>query len=63
MNRMVENYIRCYSSLRQDGWDDLLPTAEFAYNSAKSEELTVTPFEVDLGWKPRGPSDMHNPVD
>lgn len=63
MNRMVENYFRCYCSLRQDDWDELLPAAEFAYNSAKSEELQATPFEVDLGWNPRGPLDMLLPVD
>ena len=38
MNRMVENYLRCYCSYRQDDWADLLPSAEFAYNSALSEE-------------------------
>lgn len=63
MNRMVENYLRCYCSLRQDDWDEFLPAAEFAYNSAKSEELQATPFQVDLGWNPRGPLDMSLPVD
>lgn len=63
MNRMVENYLRCYCSLRQDDWDELLPAAEFSYNSSKSEELQATPFEIDLGWNPRGPLDMHLPVD
>lgn len=58
MNRMVENYLRCYCSLRQDDWDEFLPSAEFAYNSARSEELQATPFEIDLGWNPRGPLDL-----
>lgn len=38
-----------------NNWDTLLPSAEFAYNSAKSEDLGATPFEVDLGWQPRDP--------
>ena len=37
---------------------ELLPAAEFAYNSALSEDLGVSPFEMDLGWKPKEPLDM-----
>ena len=57
MNRMVENYLRCYCSLRQDDWDLLLPAAEFAYNSSESRDLSASPFEIDLGWKPKSPID------
>ena len=53
MNRMVENYLRCYCSYNQDDWDHLLPAAEFAYNSAVSEDLGTSPFELDIGWKPK----------
>jgi len=53
MNRMVENYLRCYCSYNQDDWDNLLPAAEFAYNSAVSEDLGMSPFELDIGWKPK----------
>lgn len=45
MNRMVENYIRCYCSYHQDDWDVFLPAAEFAYNSAISDDLGMSPFE------------------
>ena len=58
MNRMVENYLRCYCNYHQDDWDELLPTAEFAYNSAVSEDLGAAPFEIDLGWSPKSPLDM-----
>jgi hypothetical protein len=58
MNRMLENYLRCYCSYRQDYWAELLPSAEFAYNFALREDLGVSPFEVDLGWCPRSPLDM-----
>ena len=58
MNRMVENYIRCYCSYNQDDWDDLLPAAEFAYNSSVSESLGMSPFELDLGWNPKSPIDL-----
>ena len=30
MNRMVENYLRCYFSYHQNAWDELLPAAELA---------------------------------
>lgn len=53
MNRMVENFLRCYCALNQRNWDTLLPAAEFAYNSSLSEDLGMTPFEVDLGWQPK----------
>ena len=49
MNRMVENYLRCYCSYHQDDWDELLPAAEFAYNSAVTEDLGMSPLEMDIG--------------
>lgn len=57
MNRMVENYIRCYCSYHQNNWDELLPAAEFAYNSAVSEDIGMSPFEMDLGYLPKSPLD------
>ena len=53
MNRMIENYLRCYVSYHQDNWDELLASAEFAYNSSITEDLGCSPFELDLGWKPK----------
>ena len=58
MNRMVKNYLRCYCNYHQNDWDELLPGEEFAYNSALSEDLGMTPFEVGLGWNPKPPSDL-----
>ena len=63
MNRMVENYLRCYCSHHQDNWDELLPAAEFAYNSAVSEDLGMSPFELDLGWNPKSPLDYISGTD
>ena len=53
MNRMIENYLRCYCSYHQNDWDDLLPAAKFAYNSAVSEDLGMSSIELDLGWNPK----------
>lgn len=58
MNRMIENYLRCYCSYHQNDWDELLPAAEFAYNSAVTEDLGMSPFELDLGWIPKSPLDF-----
>lgn len=58
MKRVIENYIRCYCECKQEDWDKLLTAAEFAYNSAVSEDLGMSPYEVDLGWKPRDPLDI-----
>ncbi len=52
MSRTVEHYDRCYCNYHQDDWDELLPGAEFAYNTAMIEDLGMTPFEVDLDWNP-----------
>lgn len=57
MNRMLENYLRCYCSLNQTDWDDLLPSVEFAFNSSRLEDNGHTPFDLDLGWTPRSPLD------
>lgn len=50
INRMVENSIRFYC-------DDLLPAAKFAYNSAVTEDIGMTPFEMDLRYLPKSPLD------
>lgn len=55
MNRMIENHIRCFCSFEQTDWDELLPSAEFAHNSAVSEDHGMSLFEVDLGWRPKHP--------
>lgn len=46
-NCMVENYLQCFCSYYQDNWDKLLPAAEFANNSSVSEDLEMSPFELD----------------
>lgn len=58
MNRMIENHLRCYVSYHQNDWDELLPAAEFAYNSAVTEDLGISPFEMDLGQNPKSPLDV-----
>ena len=54
--RMVENYLRSYCTYHQNDWDELLPGADFAM----SEDLSMSPLEVDLGWKPKSLPDLLN---
>lgn len=62
MNRMVENYLRCYCAFHQNNWDQLLTSAEFAYNSAEVATMKMTPFEADIGWNPKSPLDAITPT-
>ncbi len=48
MNQMDENYLRFYYNYHKNDWDESLPGAEFACNSALSEDMGMTPFEVGL---------------
>ena len=58
MNRMLENYLRYYCSYRQDDWAELFVSAEFPYSFTVSEDLSMSHFEVDLGWCSRSPPDL-----
>lgn len=58
INRMLENYLTFYCTLQQVDCATHLPAAEFAYNSSVSEEMRMTPFEVDLGWNPKNQLDL-----
>ncbi len=58
MNRMVENYLRCYCSHHWNDWDVILSSAEFACNSVINDNLGMSPFEMDLAWNPKSPIDM-----
>ena len=49
VNQTIEQYLRHYYSWKQDDSNELLPIAEFAYNSAKSETTGISPFEANYG--------------
>lgn len=49
LNRMVEKFLRCFRSYHQDNLDELLPAAESTFNSAVTENLGMSLFEIDLG--------------
>ena len=61
-NRIIENCLGFQQNYHQDNWDELLPTAEFACNSAVSEDFGVSPSEIDFGWNTKSPLYMLNTI-
>src|SRR4029077_6176665 len=59
LNRIVENYLRAFTSLEQMNWAKLLPTAGFAYNNSLNHTLKTTPFRAMYGYDP----DFHIDLD
>uniref|UniRef100_A0A8C5M5M4 Gypsy retrotransposon integrase-like protein 1 n=1 Tax=Leptobrachium leishanense TaxID=445787 RepID=A0A8C5M5M4_9ANUR len=51
-NQTLESYLRCYSSYQQNNWLELLPMAEFSYNSHTHESTTFSPFFLTYGYHP-----------
>jgi hypothetical protein len=52
MNQTLEAYLRHYCSFMQDDWVDLLPLAEYAYNSSVQESTKLSPFYVNYAFQP-----------
>jgi hypothetical protein len=52
LNQTLEQYLRSYVNQQQDNWVALLPLAQFAYNSAKSEPIGTSPFFANYGYDP-----------
>lgn len=48
MNRIFETYSTCYFSYGRDDSDELLPAAEFAFSSAVTEDIEMSPFQRDV---------------
>ena len=52
LNRIVEGYLRAFTSLEQMDWAKLLPTAAFAYNNSMNHTLRISPFKALYGYDP-----------
>ena len=48
----MEQYLRIFSNHPQNNWVELLPMAQFAYNSSKSSTTGKTPFYANYGYEP-----------
>ena len=54
-NRTLEEMLRAFVNERHDNWDELLCTAEFAYNNALHGSAKHTPFYLNYLRHPRTP--------
>lgn len=52
LNQVLEQYLRMFTTRRQDDWVDLLPLAEFAYNNASHAAIGFSPFYATYGYHP-----------
>ena len=52
LNRIVEGYLRAFTSLEQMNWAKLLPTAAYAYNNSMNHTLRISPFKALYGYDP-----------
>ncbi|CAM8971233.1 unnamed protein product [Rhodiola kirilowii] len=52
LNRILEDYLRCFVNTNQKNWPDLLPWAELHYNTAKQSSTGFTLFEAVYGQAP-----------
>ena len=52
MNQTIEQYLRYYVNFQQDNWVELLPMAEFIFNSIEGSTTGVTPFYANKGYNP-----------
>ena len=52
LNRILENYLRAYTSLEQMNQAKLLPSAKYTYNNSRSLSTKVTPFIALYSYNP-----------
>ncbi|OWZ07786.1 Retroelement [Phytophthora megakarya] len=58
-NRVLEDSLRCMTSIHGSEWSDLLGTIEFAHTTLVSAFTSLTPFEIDCGRVARHPGSSH----
>ena len=60
VNQILEKYLRAYVNSRQDNWVELLPLAQFCYNSSYHSSSRMTPFYANLGYTPLSVPSTHS---
>ncbi|KAH0607854.1 uncharacterized protein H6S33_001906 [Morchella sextelata] len=56
-NQIVGTYLRAFATQYSNSWNQILPLAEFTYNSSTHKTTKQTPFFTDLGYTPTLPLD------
>ena len=49
-NQEVQAYVRAFTTLMQDDWDELLPAAMLAINNRNSASINISPFFLTHGY-------------
>ncbi|XP_042958052.1 uncharacterized protein LOC122293563 [Carya illinoinensis] len=52
LNKVVEGYLRCYTSDKPKEWNLWLPLAEWCYNTTCHSSIKICPFEALYGYVP-----------
>jgi hypothetical protein len=58
----MQDMLRAFVNDNRTDWDIKLPALELAYNSSINQSIGCTPFELDIGMKPRLPIDVVSEV-
>ena len=48
-NQELKQYLRKYANHQQDNWPELVPLAEYIYNTTKTRETDFTPYQMVYG--------------
>lgn len=49
LNKCIEHYLRCFIADNPKSWVELLPWAEYSYNTAYHTSIGMSPFQVVYG--------------
>ena len=52
-NKILEHYLRCYVSFKQNDWPDWLSGGEVAYNRSTHSSTGMSPYYASFGKEPR----------
>jgi transposase InsO family protein len=60
IHQTLQLHLRTFCDFLQNDWADLLPLAEFAYNSVHHSSIGMSPFYANYGYHPRLSMTIHD---
>lgn len=63
MSHVVKNYLLRFYSYQQSNLEELLPSANLGHKCSVSDDIGVSLFEMDVGWRPRFPLSLISGID